>query len=115
MILVDKDYALEKAENQYYLGLISEQTKIEIVKFLNNLPSAQPEPSQVARDIATIIENEKDMRVIAQSEIKPIDYQDCANAMLRMWMDKVVTDGEYNRIMDKLNAFWETKKEGEME
>lgn len=51
----------------------------------------------------------------AQPEIKPIEFQDCANAMLRMWMDKVVTDGEYNRIMDKLNAFWETKKEGEME
>ena len=31
------------------------------------LPSAQPEPSQVARDIATIIENERDMRVIARS------------------------------------------------
>ena len=29
------------------------------------VPSVQPEPSQVARDIATIIENEKDMRVIA--------------------------------------------------
>lgn len=47
----------------------------------------------------------------AQPEIKPIDYQDCANAMLRMWMDKVVTDGEYNRIMDKLNAFWGTRNE----
>lgn len=34
----------------------------------NALPSAQPEPSQMARDIATIIENEKDMRVIAQPE-----------------------------------------------
>lgn len=45
----------------------------------------------------------------AQPEIKPIDYQDCANAMLRMWMDNVVTDGEYNRIMDKLNAFWRVK------
>ena len=31
---------------------------------LKSLPSAQPEPSQVARDIATIIENEQDMRVI---------------------------------------------------
>ena len=41
-----------------------------------------------------------------EPEIKPIEYQDCANAMLRMWMDKVVSDGEYNRIMDKLNAFW---------
>ena len=47
----------------------------------------------------------------AQPEIKPIDYQDCANAMLRMWMDNVVTDGEYNRIMDKLNAFWRAKHE----
>ena len=34
---------------------------------LKGLPSAQPEPSQVARDIATIIENEQDMRVIARS------------------------------------------------
>ena len=47
----------------------------------------------------------------AQPEIKPIDYQDCANAMLRMWMDEVITDGEYNRVMDKLNAFWRTRNE----
>ena len=39
-------------------------------------------------------------------EIKPIKYRDCANAMLKMWMDNVITDGEYNRIMDKLNAHW---------
>lgn len=42
----------------------------------------------------------------AQPPIKPVDYQDCAMAMLRMWMDNVVTDGEYYRIMDKLNEFW---------
>ena len=42
----------------------------------------------------------------AQSEIKPIEYRNCANAMLKMWMDNVVTDWEYNRIMDKLNAHW---------
>ena len=36
-------------------------------------------------------------------EVKPIDYRDCANAMLKMWMENMVTDGEYNRIMDKLN------------
>ena len=34
---------------------------------LEALPSAD-EPSQVARDIARIVENEQDMRVIAQSE-----------------------------------------------
>ena len=47
----------------------------------------------------------------AQPEIKPIEYRDCANAMLRMWIDNVVTDGEYNRIMDKLNAHWGMKNE----
>lgn len=31
------------------------------------LPTAQPEPSQIARDIATIIENEQDMRVILKN------------------------------------------------
>lgn len=44
-----------------------------------------------------------------QLEIKPIEYCDCANAMLKMWIDKVVTDGEYNRIMDRLNAHWGKK------
>ena len=38
-----------------------------------------------------------------ESEPRPISYLDCSNAMLKMWMDNVVTDGEYNRIMDKLN------------
>ena len=38
-----------------------------------------------------------------QPEVKKISYTDCANAMLMMWMDEVLTDGEYNRIMDKLN------------
>lgn len=49
----------------------------------------------------------------AQPEIKPIDYQDCSNAMLRMWMDNVVTDGEYNSIMDKLNAHWRDQNESD--
>ena len=34
---------------------------------LKRLPSAQPEAEEVARDIATIIENEKDMRVIREN------------------------------------------------
>lgn len=48
----------------------------------------------------------------AQPEIKPIDYRDCADAMLKMWMDNVVTDGEYNRIMDKLNAHYGYTRHG---
>ena len=34
-----------------------------------------------------------------------ITYQTCSDALLKMWMDNVLTDGEYNRIMDKLNAW----------
>ena len=42
----------------------------------------------------------------AQPEAKEIGYAECANAMLKMWIDNVLTDGEYNRIMDKLNEHW---------
>ena len=42
--------------------------------------------------------------VRANQQYEPITYADCANAMMKMWIDNVLTDGEYNRIMDKLNA-----------
>lgn len=41
----------------------------------------------------------------AKPQIKPITYHDCSNAMMMMWMNKIVTDGEYNKIMDRLNKF----------
>ena len=45
--------------------------------------------------------------------VKPISYLDCSNAMLKMWMDNVVTDGEYDRIMDKLNKKHEEDMRGD--
>ena len=41
-----------------------------------------------------------------QPEPHEIGYNDCANALLKMWMDNVLTDGEYYRIADKLNEKW---------
>ena len=41
-----------------------------------------------------------------QPEPHEIGYNDCANALLKMWMDNVLTDGEYYRIADKLNKKW---------
>ena len=41
-----------------------------------------------------------------EPEPKAIGYRECANALLMMWMDNVLTDGEYGRIMDKLNTKW---------
>ena len=35
-----------------------------------------------------------------------ITYKDCSDAMLKMWIENVLTDGEYNRIMDKLNEWY---------
>jgi hypothetical protein len=46
-------------------------------------------------------------------EIKPIGYRECSDAMLKMWMDNVLTDGEYYRIMDKLNTKWSKMNEVE--
>ena len=39
----------------------------EVRESIKTMPSAQPEPSQVARDICTILENELDMRVILKN------------------------------------------------
>lgn len=41
-----------------------------------------------------------------EEEPHEIGYDDCANALLKMWMDNVLTDGEYYRIADKLNKKW---------
>lgn len=43
---------------------------------------------------------------VAPMEPQEIGYDQCANAMLKMWMDNVVTDREYNRIMNKLNKYY---------
>lgn len=47
------------------------------------------------------------MRAIDADAIpQEIGYDDCANALLKMWMDNVLTDGEYYRIANKLNVKW---------
>ena len=46
----------------------------------------------------------------AQPEQQEISYKDCADATLKMWIDNVLTDWEYNRIMNRLNAYWRERK-----
>ena len=121
------------AINSYFGFSIEEEYGSAVQEVINGLPPAQPE-RLTDDDFETIRihlsafkerlcnqhrwkEAEDYERLIgrfisfasAQTEVKPIDYQDCANAMLKMWMDNIVTDGEYNRIMDKLNAHWRKK------
>lgn len=92
---------------QLSTDLISRQAAIEIVdRYNKSHVILQGKPMLGAASIVIELE----ALPSAQPEIKPIEYLDCANAMLRMWMDNVVTDGEYNRIMDKLNAHYRKEK-----
>lgn len=50
---------------------------------------------------------------VVPTESQEIGYGQCANAMLKMWMDNVVTDREYNRIMDRLNKLYLSRGERE--
>lgn len=36
-------------------------------------------------------------------EPKEIGYVECASALLKMWLDDILTDSEYGKIMYKLN------------
>ena len=77
-----------------------------------------PEPEDLGNPYKALVHitgiwAEIDNAPTIEPEIKPIDYRDCANAMLRMWMDNVITDGEYNRVMDKLNARWKRRSGNE--
>ena len=81
--LISRQAAIEVVQNRH---MMLSKEKVLLINDLKELPSTQP-------------------------EVKQISYTDCANAMLMMWMDKVLTDGEYNRIMDKLNEH--EKKKGE--
>ena len=69
------------------LGCTEHKGRIQFDKAvagINKLPPAQPEPSQVAKDIARIVENGQDMRVIAQPEI--IRCKDCKHWIPYDWM-----------------------------
>lgn len=81
----------------------------KIAEFFQNWDGDETAKMEISvndmREIADIFR--KKARAERQlTEIKPIGYRECSDAMLKMWMDNVLTDGEYYRIMDKLNAKW---------
>lgn len=85
---INRQAAIDMVEKESQVdGAYGYMDTKSIVDLLNDLPSAQP-------------------------EVKPISYADCANALMMMWIDKVLTDGEYKKIMDKLNAHEMKKREG---
>jgi hypothetical protein len=80
----------------------------EIKCLLSELDNGEDAVSYLTQnDVKWLNENIKAL----QPEIKPIGYRECSDTMLKMWMDNVLTDGEYYRIMDKLNAKWSKMNE----
>lgn len=44
-------------------------------------------------------------------KVHEIGYRECSDALLKMWMDKVITDRQYYNIMGKLFLYWEHRKQ----
>lgn len=88
--------------------VIIAKTLLETI--LDDLPSVDPTHQTPSNTLGALdCVERKNGKVFP---VEPISYLDCSNAMLKMWMDNVVTDGEYNRIMDKLNAKHEEDMRG---
>ena len=34
------------------------------------------------------------------------EYKEYSYVLMKLWMVNLITDGEYNRIMDRVNAVW---------
>ena len=90
--------------------LISRQAAIEVIDAVFPVDPMKSEYAQGIACGAALAKTYVEQLPPAEPEVKQISYTDCVNAMLMMWMDNVLTDGEYNRIMDKLNEH--EKKKG---
>lgn len=89
-------------ESESKLDLISRQDAIEAIR--KNVSKSETEDSLCFNLGLGVAEKEVESLPSAEPQPKPISYIECANAMLKMWIDNVLTDGEYYRIMEKLNS-----------
>lgn len=47
-----------------------------------------------------------------QTEPNAPTYKDCADVLMMLWTERIVTDGQYKKIMDRLNE-WKRRRERE--
>lgn len=99
--LIDRDKAILKCQER-----LNESA-------LNNV-GVECEADEVFEDIAqNRIKDWLNELPSAEPDVKPISYKDCVFALLAMWIDNVLTAGEYNRIMDRLTAHEKRRIEDE--
>lgn len=79
-------------------------------KIIDAIERAKKQSEEYGLDRILVDFKAADMILELLKDQKPISYADCSNAMLKMWMENVLTDGEYSRIMDKLNKAHEDGK-----
>ena len=41
------------------------------------------------------------------------EYKEYSSILLKLWIDDLITDGEYNRIMDRVNEVWRQTERSE--
>lgn len=41
------------------------------------------------------------------------EYKEYSRILLKLWVDNLITDGEYNRIMDRVNEVWRNTERSE--
>ena len=79
-------------------------------KIISAIEKAKKQSEKYGLDSILVDFKAADMILELLKDQKPINYVDCSNAMLKMWMENVLTDGEYSRIMDKLNKAYKAEK-----
>ena len=79
-------------------------------KIIDAIERAKKQSEEYGLDRILVDFKAADMILELLKDQKPISYADCSNAMLKMWMENVLTDGEYSRIMDKLNKAHKDEK-----
>jgi hypothetical protein len=112
-VYVERDDVLkvleQELESTYKYGVLH-----KIAEFFSNWDGDENAKMEISvndmREIADV-HTRKALIERQLKEIKPIGYRECSDAMLKMWMDNVLTDDEYYRIMDKLNAKWSKMNE----
>lgn len=89
--------AIKALEQGLCMDAVSREAVLdEFDKWVNSREKYYEHPVEFARSVMSLPP--------VTPERTTITYKDCSEAMLKMWIDNVLTDGQYNKIMDKLNA-----------
>ena len=68
-------------------------------------------PEYVEERITRVKISEAFNLAIEALKVHEIGYRECSDALLKMWMDKVITDRQYHSILRTLFLYWALRKQ----